>query len=177
MKIPNNMTKQDVIDTITNVSRRLASKFTFAHYTEDDIAQEAFMIGMEALDRYDENRPLENFLFVHIRNRLKNFKRDNYIRYEQDKEFRYNQIKKSLAEPDNLDTVFDVQSKNSISDSVFIELVDNKEIFDLIDKHLAVPYRGDYLRMKNGVHVPKPRRDEIIVEIRNIFMEHGNEKG
>ena len=101
MKIPNNMTKQDVIDTITNVSRRLASKFTFAHYTEDDIAQEAFMIGMEALDRYDENRPLENFLFVHIRNRLKNFKRDNYIRYEQDKEFRYNQIKKSLAEPDN----------------------------------------------------------------------------
>ena len=34
---------------------------------------------MEALNRYDEARPLENFLSVNLSNRLKNFVRDNHF--------------------------------------------------------------------------------------------------
>ena len=80
MKIPKNMTEEEVIETIQKVVRRVSYNFKFAFYDVEDIEQEAFIIGMEALDRYDEKRPLENFLFVHIKNRLKNFNRDNYIR-------------------------------------------------------------------------------------------------
>ena len=40
------------------------------------------MMGVEGLDRYDSNKPLENFMYAHINNRLKNFKRDNYYRFD-----------------------------------------------------------------------------------------------
>ena len=36
------------------------------------------MICMDALNRYDQKRPLENFLSVNLSNRLKNFIRDNH---------------------------------------------------------------------------------------------------
>jgi len=77
MKIPKGMTEQQVIETITKVADRQAAKFRFGYYEVEDMRQEAFIIAMDALDRYDEKRPLENFLAVHVNNRLKNFKRDN----------------------------------------------------------------------------------------------------
>ena len=51
------------------------------HMKSEDIEQEAFIIGAKAIDDYD-GRSLENFLYVHLNNRLKNFKRDNYYRLE-----------------------------------------------------------------------------------------------
>lgn len=38
------------------------------------------MIALEGLNRYDDKRPLENFLWTHVKNRLGNFKRDNWER-------------------------------------------------------------------------------------------------
>jgi DNA-directed RNA polymerase specialized sigma24 family protein len=72
------MTEQQVIDQIKIVVNRIAPKYTFNTYDVDDIKQEAFIICMDALERYDNKRPLENFLSVHLSNRLKNFVRDNY---------------------------------------------------------------------------------------------------
>ena len=85
MKVPKNMTEEQVITTINTVSSRLANKYTFPNYETEDIEQEAFIIGMEAMDRYDEKRPLENFLSVHIKNRLSNFRRDHYYRPDDGK--------------------------------------------------------------------------------------------
>ena len=73
MKIPKNLSEQQVLDTISKVARKLAPKYVFASYDVDDIQQEAFLMGVEALDRYDTDKPLENFLYTHINNRLKNF--------------------------------------------------------------------------------------------------------
>ena len=79
MKIPNGMTEQQVIETINKVISRYIYKFRFGYYESEDIRQEAFIIAMEALERYDEKRPLENFLAVHVKNRLSNFKRDKFF--------------------------------------------------------------------------------------------------
>ena len=73
------MTEQQVIDQIKIVCDRISPRYTFYGYTVDDIKQEAFIICMEALNRYDEARPLENFLSVNLSNRLKNFVRDNHF--------------------------------------------------------------------------------------------------
>ena len=78
MNIPKNMTKEEVLDKIKLVVDRISPKYTFHGYDVDDIKQEAFMICMDALDRYDQKRPLENFLSVNLSNRLKNFVRDNH---------------------------------------------------------------------------------------------------
>ena len=70
-----------IIDKIVN---SIARKFRFAYYSEDDLKQEGRILALEALNggKYDPTRPLENFLYSHVRNRLGNFKRDNYIRHE-----------------------------------------------------------------------------------------------
>ena len=84
MKIPPSMTHQQVVDQIQVVVNRIAPKYTFYGYEADDLKQEAFIICMDALDRYEDGRPLENFLSVHLSNRLKNFVRDNH--YTKDEE-------------------------------------------------------------------------------------------
>ena len=83
MHVPSNMTEQEVIDQIQIVVDRIAPKYTFYGYQRTDLIQEAFIICMEALPRYDETRPLENFLSVHLSNRLKNFVRDNYFQADE----------------------------------------------------------------------------------------------
>ena len=82
MKIPFNLTEKEVISIITKVCKKLAPKYVFASYEVEDIEQEAFMMGVEGLHRYDTDKPLENFMYTHINNRLKNFKRDNYYRFD-----------------------------------------------------------------------------------------------
>ena len=62
MNIPDGMTEQEVVDQIEKVCNRIAPRYTFYGYALDDIKQEAFIICMEALNRYDNSRPLENFL-------------------------------------------------------------------------------------------------------------------
>ena len=79
MNIPKGMTEQQVIDQINIVCNRIAPRYTFYGYTVDDIKQESFIICMEALNRYDGIRQLENFLSVNLSNRLKNFVRDNHF--------------------------------------------------------------------------------------------------
>jgi DNA-directed RNA polymerase specialized sigma24 family protein len=79
MKIPKGMTEKEVLEIINKVASRYAHKFRFGYFEADDIRQEAVIIAMEALERYEEGRPLENFLAVHVKNRLNNFKRDKYL--------------------------------------------------------------------------------------------------
>ena len=188
MKIPAGMTEKDVISTIDRVAERYAHKFKFGFYTHEDIKQEAFMIGMDALDRYDEKRPLENFLAVHVKNRLKNFKRDNYYRKEEvdahdaqtDKELKRmmrKETRKHLMQPIDIDSVRQEGETNMFFTVDMTENLSNKEIIRIIDRELGMSYRKDYLRMVDGVYVSKARRDEVKEEILRILKENGVEEG
>ena len=163
MHIPSNMSEQEVVDTITRVAEKLSGKYTFAFYTIDDIKQEAFIIGMEALDRYDERKPLENFLFVHIANRLKNLKRDNYFRQDEGKAEKVQNRKKNLLEPANLEN-FSVVNE----DKDFLSKISDAEMLDLIKRRIPADMRADYLRMCAGVSISKNRKVEIESIIRGI---------
>lgn len=76
------MTEEEVVETIYRVVDTLSSKFRFAYHSTEDMRQEGARLAIEALNRglYDEERPLDNFLYVHIRNRFINYKRDTYLR-------------------------------------------------------------------------------------------------
>ena len=162
MKIPKGMTESEVIAKINIVINRIAPKYTFSGYEVDDIKQEAFMICMDALTRYDINRPLENFLSVHLSNRLKNFVRDNYfISSDQDK-------KKILAPKQlcNDDNITDREVDQDIK-------IDNKEIRSIIDKFLPFNYRSDYLKFINDVSISKKRKTQLFTVIKDILEENG----
>lgn len=160
MKIPKNMTEQEVVDQINIVVNRMSARYTFYGYEVDDIRQEAFMICMDALDRYDQNRPLENFLAVHLSNRLKNFVRDNfYVKGEEEK--------KRILKPNSLsnnDFIFDVEDCNDNN-------IDARAMQNIIDHKLPSEYRSDYLKIINEVYVPKKRREEIIAIIKELLDE------
>ena len=175
------MTEREVTETITRVANRYAYKFQFGFYTPDDIRQEAFIIAMDALDRYDESRPLENFLAVHVKNRLNNFKRDKYYRQQKEDQANKNKYdnntKKFLMEPIDISSVRDEHENNMRLDDSFVNNIEDQELLDIIDTYLEVGLRADYLRILNGVYVPKPRREQIYNEINRILKENSHEKG
>jgi hypothetical protein len=115
---------------------------------------------MDALDRYDELRPLENFLSVNLSNRLKNFVRDNYYT-KNDEE------KKKILNPTQLSYEDNIQSSHFDND----KNIDLHSIKTSIDKYLPSKYRSDYLKILNDVYVPKKRKIEILSLIKKILKE------
>lgn len=84
MFIPPGMTEEQVVAAIDKVVESLAAKFRFGYYDIQDMKQEARIAAIELINtkKYDTSRPLENFLYIHVRRRLINFKRDKYKRSE-----------------------------------------------------------------------------------------------
>ena len=161
MKIPKNMTHQEVIDQINIVVNRISARYTFHGYELDDIKQEAFIICMDAMDRYDPTRPLENFLSVHLSNRLKNFVRDNYYTKDQEE-------KKKVIKPSSLSYEYTIQTyADEIDDNI-----DAAAFQKIIDQKLPAEHRADYLKIINDVYVPKKRREEIISIIKELLDEY-----
>lgn len=183
VKVPDGMSEQEVTETILRVANRLAPKYTFNGYDADDIVQEAFIIAVEALPKYDSSKPLENYLSVCLSNRLKNFVRDNHLRYlsadasDEEREAWENKYaaKKNLLEPLPIDKVKDEREKNMWTKIDFLNDIQSADIFRLIDLHLPVHLRTDFLRMKQGILIPKPRREKIEAVIITILEEHGYE--
>ena len=159
MKIPKNMKEEEVINVIENVINKIAPKYTFKDYDLDDIKQESFIICIDSLNRYDGKRPLENFLSVHLSNRLKNFIRDNH--YVKD-----NIHKKKIKSPqyivdDNyINTDYDLESE-----------IINKEIFDKIDEELPANLREDYLKILNNISITKQRKEKLFDTIKRILTD------
>ena len=168
MQVPKGMTEQEVVDQIEKVCNRIAPRYTFYGYALDDIKQEAFIICMEALNRYDNSRPLENFLSVNLSNRLKNFVRDNHFIHSDDLD-RVRVLKPAQLDHDN--AVVD-KDKNITYDSI-----EYKNMADIIDVKIPASLRLDYLRMINDVYITKQRREELVDKIQEILQEHGYEDG
>lgn len=165
MIIPEGMTEQQVVDTITKISKRLAPKYVFAGYEVEDIEQEAFIIGIAGLEKYDPARPLENFMYTHINNRLKTFKRDNYFRMDYGSPAQKIQDrKKNLLEPVSLDAIYSVCGTDTTLDDAHIT-----EMLDLVDRKLPSHLRRDYLKLQSNTPLPKGRKAHIIEVVERII--------
>jgi DNA-directed RNA polymerase specialized sigma24 family protein len=161
MKVPSNMTEEELIDQINKVIDRISPKYTFYGYDINDIKQESFIICLDALDRYDETRPLENFLSVHLSNRLKNFVRDNYS-------FSNNNEKRKVSSPMQLSYEENVENNETTHS------VDFKDMDELISDRLPARYRSDYLKFINNVTITKAKREKIIALIKEIMGDINN---
>lgn len=197
MKIPPGMTEDEVVTVIYRVVNTLAKKFRFGYHTSDDLRQEGARFAIEAMNngKYDTTRPLENFLYTHIRNRLINYKRDNYIRNEPPCKtciFFDPKRKKStnqcaaFEDKDECKKLTDWKARNATKqsimrpldtsvvsdhsmqeDSTSFESASFSEIKDRIDELLPADLRTDYLRMLDHITIPKSRRERV----RQVIME------
>lgn len=76
----NQIDENEFLRVLDVISKKLAYKFKFGYHEYDDMKQQISIFALEGLKNYDHKRPLENFLWTHVRNRLFNYKRDNYQR-------------------------------------------------------------------------------------------------
>lgn len=166
------------IDTISEVSKSLAkeSKYSFSFHEGDDIEQEAFLIGWEAIDKYNGSIPLRNFLYIHINNRLKTFKRDNYIRY-RDCPWCHNtdencklciRWKKKITAKYNLLQSAELDESNyTINDAI-----NNDELFHIVNKGLGTEQRKLLRKVMDGVSIPKEQKEQLYAVIKEILLKH-----
>jgi hypothetical protein len=119
---------------------------------------------MEAMNRYDEVRPLENFLSIHIKNRLKNFKRDNYYRPDEGRAQEIQNGKKKLLDASSIDNI-----KYLVVNSECSSNLEERELHDYIDNHLPANLRADFLRFKNDQTLTKTKKLNLVSELKNIL--------
>lgn len=192
MKIPKGMNEKEVLEIIEKVVNIVYKKFVFGYFQPDDIKQEARIIALKALEEYNGKHPLANFLAVSIKNRLKNFKRDNFQRNEApcskcakaynnitlhknqkycSKHLRWvkrNNTRQNLMYTLNIQNInFEHEDNAIIKDNIANEVY-HKEIINKIDEKLPLKYRKYYLQIMDGYQIPKRKKKEVYLAIRSI---------
>lgn len=202
MKLPPNYTEAQVVDICNKIVKKLCWKFKFPGHEVEDFKQEGILYALEALKRYDGKRPLENFLYVHIHNRLYNFKRNNYFRLEKpcfhcplfafippDGCSAYkdrldcdlfagweqrNSIRKNLNNCLEYDQVSTTKTEKNLSYGHNpSDQLNIKDILEIIDINLPIEYRKHYLMLLSGERIPKKDR-YLLEEIISTILKKNN---
>jgi hypothetical protein len=189
----------EFITVIDNISKKLAYKFKFGYHNYEDMKQQISIFAIEGLKNYDHKRPLENFLWTHIRNRLFNYKRDNYQRPNKPcyscpfhdpkliKSFnacskytdKYSCVEFSEWSNRNSNkknlmhlTTLDEIKNYSLA---FLDHTDtakfntNKEILDILDEKLYGEHRVIYLKLLGGSKINKNDYTKLLDKIKHIL--------
>lgn len=181
-----NQTEQDVLGTIDGVINLLAPGFVFGYFDIEDIKQEARIDALKALAKYDSSRPLENFLYTHVKNRLINLKRDRFHRNDppcmvcHQKEGptehpdgkicqKYKVWKKRNSTKSNLMKPVDIEKVEEPIERGATEQVELNELLQRIDDKLPIELRSAYLQMRAGLPVSKDRRKAVEDCVRSIM--------
>lgn len=177
-----NVSEEEFLKVLDNISKRLAHKFKFAYHSFEDMKQQAAIFALEGLEKYDNSRPLENFLWTHVRNRLFNYKRNNYQRpdkpcfncplFDPSYKCSNNQCSKYTNKQDcDLYAAWSKRNdtKKNIIQPTYIEdesthtckkqdissVIQNQEIINFLDSNIQNEYRESYLKLKHGLKIPK----------------------
>jgi hypothetical protein len=192
------MTEAEVTEVIRGVAKRLSFRFTFACYTRDDIEQEAFIEGMAGLEKYNPKMgPLENFMYRHIKWRLKNLKRNKYERYEkpcllcplyranygdEDCIAYHNKINCKLygawakRNEKRKSLMFAVEETDGAEASYEDNNLNNMvraEILELIESKIPMNIRDEYLRWRAGLKLTGQSKKTIESFVLEILKEEG----
>lgn len=196
--LPNNVSTEEFLLVLDNITKRLANKFKFAYHSTEDMKQQAAIFALEGLENYDRSRPLENFLWTHVRNRLFNYKRNNYQRpdkpcyscpfYDKYCKLSNNQCEKFTNKDDcdlyqawakRNDAKKNIVQPKYIGESDHLAptkhvLADNKEIIEFLDAHISYEYRESYLKLKHGDKIPKNQLTKLQKHVEELMENFKN---
>lgn len=192
------ISEQELLDTIDIISTKLSYKFKFGYHEIEDMKQQISIFALEGLQNYDYKRPLENFLWTHVRNRLYNYKRDNYQRPDKpcntcpffDKvcankdndctkfsnkmncELYESWYKRNNAKKNlmYLNTIEELKDclPNSINSPQKLE---DQEFLSILDEFLYGETREVYIKIKMGIKVYKNEFNKLLAKIKEIIDE------
>jgi DNA-directed RNA polymerase specialized sigma24 family protein len=193
-----NVSETELLKVIDIISKKLAYKFKFGYHEYDDMKQQITIFALEGVKNYDGLRPLENFLWTHVRNRLFNYKRDNYQRpdkpcltcplYDAHCKKSNSQCVKFSDKSEcslyaswskrnnikkNLMYLTSVEEPSHMEQAVntnsLADNISNKEILDILDKQLIGEEREIYLKIKGGVRVNKSEMLKLTAKMKTIL--------
>lgn len=201
-KLPNGVSEEEFLVVLDNISKRLGHKFKFGYHSYEDMKQQAAIFALEGLEKYDNTRPLENFLWTHVRNRLFNYKRDNYQRpdkpcltcplYDPHCKKSTSQCeafadKSECAEYtawNNRNTtkknimkpigMEDIQTSapSMSTDYNLLDQIADQQIINILDEEIPAQYRETYLKLKYGDKVYKADLTKLYEVIIEILNKH-----
>jgi hypothetical protein len=189
----NKVSESEFLEVLDNISKRLVHKFKFGYHDIDDMKQQAAIFALEGLEKYDNSRPLENFLWTHVRNRLFNYKRNNYQRPDKpclncplyDPTYRNSTSQCSkYSNKKNCELYaawsnrnenkknimqpsyidYDIEHKNDLE-----HLIQNNEIIKFLDENIHADYREYYLRLKHGEKLNKSKLTKLQKHIKDLM--------
>lgn len=175
------VSQEDFLKVLDNISRRLGHKFKFGYHSFEDMKQQAAIFALEGLEKYDHSRPLENFLWTHVRNRLFNYKRNNYQRpdkpcltcpffdknykcsnnqctefpHKQDCELYSAWVARNETKKNIMQPSYMEQELPGKNSTDPLNLAANKEVIDFLENNIKTEYRETYLKLKHGLKVSK----------------------
>jgi len=187
---------EEFLAAVNKITKRLAHKFKFGYHSIEDMKQQATVFALEGLQNYDHKRPLENFLWTHVRNRLFNYKRNNYQRpdkpcltcplYDPNYKLSSNQCSKFLNKEDcELYAAWSKRNdakKNIAKPSYFEDLNlvsssnkynENNEIINFLDQNIQSEYREIYLKLKHNQKISKADLNKLKKHIIEIMEDQG----
>lgn len=191
MKIPQGHTEDEVLALIKRISKKLAYTFIFPPYTYEDVVQEGIILGIEGLEGYSEDYPLENFLWVHMRRRFCTFKRNNYMRltkpcltcpfqaylkksdictkyHEKSDCELYSEWEGVVEKKKNLNSPISMEHEHYKEADPATEL-SHKEMIKLIDEKISISSRPLWLQVKGGIKLSKSQMTQVRGEIEKIL--------
>lgn len=192
---------EEFVKVWKKISKKLSYKFKFGYHDVEDMKQQAAIFALEGLEKYDGVRPLENFLWTHVRNRLFNFKRNNYQRpdipckscplYDPLYKKSSNQCNKYTNKLEckefsawnernetkkNIMQLSHIPDNSIINDDSYsLSFIEDKEILDYIEDNISKEYREYYLKLKHGTKISKKFLDKLkkhIGELLNDYKEN-----
>lgn len=165
------MNQQEQMAIITKVINRTAPKYIFGFYELEDIKQESYIICINALENYDNNRPLENFLSKHLSNRLKDLKRNKYFRHNTNNEShkKLNAVKKKLMDLKQFCQI--AEYDHPLEDPNLEEKLTTSEALELVMDMIGPSLRNDFLRMANDVSISQSKKKAVISKVKEILGE------
>ncbi|HEY1190775.1 MAG TPA: hypothetical protein VGE74_24305 [Gemmata sp.] len=198
MSLPPTVSEEQLLAAIAKVASVLsAKKLRLGIHDADDIGQIVAVLALEALPKYEPSKGgLEGFLFRHCSNRILNMRRDELgLRSDPPCKVCYQhalgggeghpdgstcpvfarwwarrQRRTNLTHPHDLDRVAELeQESRAWTDSNVPDSAANAELLDLIDAHVPLDLRADYLRMRAGEQLPKVRRERVLQAARDIL--------
>lgn len=192
--LPNGVDEAEFLQVLENISQRLGNKFKFGYHSFEDMKQQAAIFALEGLEKYDSSRPLENFLWTHVRNRLFNYKRDNYQRpdlpcltcpfYDKHNENSSSQCTEYINKDDcslfsawsqrnnakkNIMKPISIENVHHSNKDDTSEIIANQQILQTIDKQIPTQYRELYLKFRYGDKISKTEQRKLIDVIRKIL--------
>lgn len=143
--------------TVERVIDALAEDYAFDIYDADDIGQEIYLISLDLLPKYEEDKgELYPFLLGAVKNRLISFKREKYCNPKA-------QISEQklaiLHTTDIYETdLIDYNVNNYI-----------KEYDEHIDQNIPCTLREDYMKLKEGLTISAQSKQKILEYVGEVI--------